>query len=128
MEVKVEHTPRLPKGISTTPWVPKEGWSIHPFIRELPKQRKSDDGRRESSKLSRRWPRPTLSAMATLHGWAMVEFRSYLRSSMVCTQWRWSKHIIMWVKYFMSSDLLATRFLLLWFCSRLAMLHLQSIL
>jgi hypothetical protein len=26
---KVEHAPRLPKGINTTPWVPKEG-SIHP--------------------------------------------------------------------------------------------------
>jgi hypothetical protein len=28
----------------------------------------SDDGRRESSKLSRRWPRPTLDAIAALHG------------------------------------------------------------
>jgi hypothetical protein len=27
----------------------------------------SDDGCRESSKLSRRWPRPTLAAMAALH-------------------------------------------------------------
>jgi hypothetical protein len=27
----------------------------------------SDDGRRESLKLSRRWPRPTLAAMAALH-------------------------------------------------------------
>jgi hypothetical protein len=28
----------------------------------------SDDGRRESSKLSKRWPSPTLAAMAALHG------------------------------------------------------------
>jgi hypothetical protein len=28
----------------------------------------SDDRRRESSKLSRRWPRPTLATMAALHG------------------------------------------------------------
>jgi hypothetical protein len=38
---KVEHAPRLPKGINTPPWVPKEGWSIHPFIREPPRQRRS---------------------------------------------------------------------------------------
>jgi hypothetical protein len=36
----------------------------------------SDDGRRESSKSSRRWPKPTLAAMAALYSWAMVEFRS----------------------------------------------------
>jgi hypothetical protein len=36
----------------------------------------SDDSRRESSKLSRRWPRPTLASMAALHGWATVEFWS----------------------------------------------------
>jgi hypothetical protein len=38
---KVEHAPRLPKGINTTPWAPKEGWSLHPFIRELPRQRRN---------------------------------------------------------------------------------------
>jgi hypothetical protein len=31
---------------------------------------------RESSKSSRRWPRPTLASMAALHGGAMAEFRS----------------------------------------------------
>jgi hypothetical protein len=41
MQGKVEHAPRLPKGINTTPWAPKEGWSIHPFIREPPKQSRS---------------------------------------------------------------------------------------
>jgi hypothetical protein len=38
---KVEHAPRLPKGINTTPWAPKEGWSIHPFIGEPPTRRRS---------------------------------------------------------------------------------------
>jgi hypothetical protein len=38
---KVEHASRLPKGINTIHWAPKEGWSIHPFIRESPKQRRS---------------------------------------------------------------------------------------
>jgi hypothetical protein len=33
--------PRLPKGINTTPWAPKEVWSIHLFIRELPTRRRS---------------------------------------------------------------------------------------
>jgi hypothetical protein len=37
---------------------------------------KADVGRRESLKLSRWWPRrPTLAAMAALHGWAMAEFQ-----------------------------------------------------
>jgi hypothetical protein len=31
----------------------------------------------KSSNLSRRWPRPTLAATASLHGCAMVEFTSY---------------------------------------------------
>ena len=35
-----------------------------------------DDGRRKSSKLSRRWLRPPLAAMASLRGCAMVEFMS----------------------------------------------------
>jgi hypothetical protein len=29
---KVEHAPKLPKGINTSPWVPKEGIGIDPFI------------------------------------------------------------------------------------------------
>jgi hypothetical protein len=41
---KVEHAPRL--GINTTPWVPKEEGSIHPFIREPLKQWEEADGRR----------------------------------------------------------------------------------
>ena len=35
-----------------------------------------DDGRRKSSKLSRRWLRPTLAAVASLRGCAMAEFKS----------------------------------------------------
>jgi hypothetical protein len=32
------------------------------------KHREAGDGRRESSKLSRRWPRPTIATMAALNG------------------------------------------------------------
>jgi hypothetical protein len=40
--------------------------SIHQRVAKTKeKHREADDGRRESSKLSRRWPRPTLAA---LHG------------------------------------------------------------
>jgi hypothetical protein len=76
---KVEQASRLPKGINTPPWALKEGWSIHPFIREPSTRRRSTRRKppaAESSKLSRRWPRPTLAAMAVLHGWAMAEFWS----------------------------------------------------
>jgi hypothetical protein len=73
---KLEHAPRLPKGINTPPWAPKEGRSIHPSTGTRRNQGDSDDGRRESSKSSRRWPRPNLAAMAALHSWAMAEFRS----------------------------------------------------
>jgi hypothetical protein len=38
---KVENAPRLPNGINTTPWAPKERGSIHPFIREPPTRRRS---------------------------------------------------------------------------------------
>jgi hypothetical protein len=60
---KVEHAPRLPKGINTPHWAPKEGWSIHPSIGTRRNLGDSNDGRRESSKSSRRWPRP-----ASRHG------------------------------------------------------------
>jgi hypothetical protein len=41
----------------------------HPSIhKNSAKPRESEDGRRKSLKSSRRWPRPTLAAMATLHG------------------------------------------------------------
>jgi hypothetical protein len=53
MQSKVEHAPRLPKGINTTPWAPKEGWSIHPFIRELPTRRRST-GRKPTAAASPR--------------------------------------------------------------------------
>jgi hypothetical protein len=38
---KVEHAPRLLKGINTTPYASKEGGTIYPFIRELPTRRRS---------------------------------------------------------------------------------------
>jgi hypothetical protein len=50
---KVQHAPRLPKGINTTPWAPKEGWSIHPFIREPPTRRRST-GRKPTAAASPR--------------------------------------------------------------------------
>jgi hypothetical protein len=91
--------------------------SIHQRVAKTKeKDQEAHDGHRESSRLSRRWPRPTLAAMAALHDWSMVEFRA---------SWGYQWYVlgaddlnifIMWVKYFMSSDLLATRFLLLWFC------------
>jgi hypothetical protein len=63
---KVEHAPRLPKGINTTPWVPKEGGSIHPFIKEPRDEGEVSEGRRwppQVLELPRRWPRPCLDAM-----------------------------------------------------------------
>jgi hypothetical protein len=50
---KLEHALRLPKGINKTPWVPKEGWSVHPFIREPP-TRKRSPGRKPTAAASPR--------------------------------------------------------------------------
>jgi hypothetical protein len=50
---KLEDAPRLPKGINTTPWAPKEGGSIHPFIREPPTQTKGT-GRKPTAAASPR--------------------------------------------------------------------------
>jgi hypothetical protein len=44
------------------------GRHIHPSIGTRRNLGEGDDGRRESSKSSRRWPRPTLATMADLHG------------------------------------------------------------
>jgi hypothetical protein len=44
------------------------GRHIHPSTGTRRNLGESGDGHRESSKSSRRWPRPTLAAMATLHG------------------------------------------------------------
>ena len=53
------------------------GASIHPELDEsLGPRPEEDDGRRKSSKLSRRWLRLTLAAVASLRGCAMVEFMS----------------------------------------------------
>jgi hypothetical protein len=53
MQGKVEHTPRIPKGINTTSWAPEEGWSIHPFIIEMPRRRRST-GRKPTAAASPR--------------------------------------------------------------------------
>ena len=51
---------------------------MHPELDEnLGPRPEGDDGRRKSSKLSRRWLRPPLAAMASLRGCAMVEFMSW---------------------------------------------------
>jgi hypothetical protein len=51
--------------------------SIHQRVAKMKeKHREADDGHHESSNFPRRWPRPTLSAMVALHGWAMEEFQS----------------------------------------------------
>jgi hypothetical protein len=69
---KVEHAPRLPKGISTTPWVPKEGWSIHPSTGTRRNLGDSDDGRHESSKLfSEDQERPSGRWMTTPQWWVI---------------------------------------------------------
>jgi hypothetical protein len=117
---KVEHAPRLPKGINTP--LGAQGGVIHPSTGTRRNLGESDDDRRESSKSSRRWPRPTLAAMAALHvePWRNSE-----------ASWGHQRYVLggddlnaffMWVKYFMSSDLLTTRFLPLWFCSHLVLL------
>jgi hypothetical protein len=70
---KVEHARRLPKGINTTPWAPKEGGSIHPFIRE-PRDEGEASGRsrrpQQVLELPRRWPRPCLAAMFSPAWWS----------------------------------------------------------
>ena len=53
------------------------GASIHPELDEnLGPRLEGDDGRCMSSKLSRRWLRLPLAAMASLRGCVMVEFMS----------------------------------------------------
>ena len=53
------------------------GERIHPELDEnLGPRPEGDDGRRKSSKLFRRWLRPSLAAMASLRGCVMVEFMS----------------------------------------------------
>jgi hypothetical protein len=53
MQGKVEHAPRLPMGINTPLGRPRKGWSIHPFIREPPRRRRST-GRKPSATTSPR--------------------------------------------------------------------------
>jgi hypothetical protein len=77
---KVEHSPRLPKGINTNPEAPKKGNDWDPFSREPSKEGdtpKEANGRRKSSRVSRRWLRQPLDAMDSLRGCAMVEFGSH---------------------------------------------------
>lgn len=44
--------------------------------RNLGQTQEGDDGRRNSSELSKRWLRPSLAAMASLRGCAMADFKS----------------------------------------------------
>ena len=64
--------------------------SIPPELNEnLGPRPEGDDGRRKSSKLSRRWLRPPLAAMASLRGCAMVEFGSHPQHSSRYVHTRW---------------------------------------
>jgi hypothetical protein len=66
----------LPRLINSSHFIHLEA-SIHPELdKNLGSTPEGDDGHRKSSKLSRRWLRPPLAAMASLHGCAMVEFMS----------------------------------------------------
>ena len=66
----------LPRLINSSHLIQLEA-SIHPELDEnLGPRPEGDDGRRKSSKLSRRWLRPTLAAVASLRGCAMAEFKS----------------------------------------------------
>ena len=87
---KVEHAPRLPKGINTTPLAPKGGDPIHPELDEnLGLRPEGDDGRRKSSRVPRKWLRPPLAAMASQRGCAMVEFGSHPQHSSGYVHTRW---------------------------------------
>ena len=66
----------LPQLINSSHLIQLEA-SIHPELDEnLGSRPEGDDGRHKSSKLSRRWLRPSLAAMASLCGCVMVEFMS----------------------------------------------------
>jgi hypothetical protein len=60
-------TPQGSQGHKYTP-VGAQGGVINPSTGTRRNLGESDDDRRESSKSSRRWPRPTLAAMAALRG------------------------------------------------------------
>jgi hypothetical protein len=71
VQEKVENAPRLPKGINTTPWAPKEGdRSIHSSESRRHKGEAPGGSRRPSQvlELPGRWPRPCPSH----HGWTCV--------------------------------------------------------
>jgi hypothetical protein len=63
--------PRLPKGINTTPWVPKD-WSIHSSESRRHEGEAPDGSRRPPQvlELPRRWPRPCLAAMVGPAWWS----------------------------------------------------------
>ena len=79
LEIDCIHPPRTqrkPRLINSLHLI-QLGASIHPELDEnLGPRPEGDDGRRKSSKLSRRWLRPPLAAMASLRGCAMAEFMS----------------------------------------------------
>jgi hypothetical protein len=50
---KVEHARRLPKGINTTPWAPKEG-GIDPSIHQRAPKRRRSIGRKPTAAASPR--------------------------------------------------------------------------
>jgi hypothetical protein len=82
---KAENAPRLPKGINTTPWAPKEGdQSIHSSESRRHKGEVPGGSRwpPQVLELPRRWPRPCPSR----HGWPCV-----------VKQW-WSSGAATWIR------------------------------
>jgi hypothetical protein len=123
MQGKVEQAPRLPKGINTPPWAPKEGWSIHSS-----KSRRDEGVAPGGSwrplrvlELPRRWLRPCPSR----HGWTCV-VKPWWSSGAVT----WIRQVvctfnIRWCNYILSYfDLL--RVMLIHMCSYHAFIRTRS--
>jgi hypothetical protein len=82
--------PKAPQGHKYNPLGTQEG-VIDPSIHQKVTKTK-EKHRRKTTAVASPWS-CLGDGLSLSHSWAMAEFRSLLRSSMVCTRWRWSKHI-----------------------------------